>query len=172
MERDDDGDGARPLAVGAVVVGVGVLDPVVAVRVNLSDPGHSFGAQVAAGGADRVGRHDVVPGPQDRVGDDNGHRDVHLVARRDVGVSGLVDLEPVEVRDALDARLVLGEQVEHGLPEGLWDAHLGAHAASVRLDGPRYPGPVRAVWMRLRVASSRSFPGRHRWSSFGVWLLV
>lgn len=31
VERDDDGDGAGALAVGAVVVGVRVLDPVVGV---------------------------------------------------------------------------------------------------------------------------------------------
>lgn len=172
VERDDDGDGAGTLAVGAVVVGAGVLDPVVAVRVDLRDPGHPSGPQMAAGCADRISRHDVVPGPQDRVWDDDGHRDVHLVVRRGAGVPGLVDAEPVEIRDALDTRIVLGEQVEHGLPEGLGDAGLDVHAASAWVDGPRYAGPLRAVWMRLRVASTRSMPGRHFWSSFGVWLEV
>ena len=172
VERDDDGEGSGSLAVGTVVVGVGVLDPVVAVRVDLRDPGHPFGAQMAAGCADRVSRYDVVPGPQNRIGDDDGHHDVHLVVRGGAGVPGLVDAEPVEVRNALDTWIVLGEQVEHGLPEGVGDADLNSHAASTWADVPRYAGLLRAVWMRLRVASTRSVPARHFWFSFGAWLEV
>lgn len=172
MERDDDGDGAGSLAVGTVVVGRRVLDPVVAVRMDLCHPGHPFGAQVAAGGADRLSRHEVVPGTQERVGDDNGNRDIDLVLRRDTGVSRLIHPEAVEVGNALNTRIMLGEQVEHSLPECLGDTDLDGHAAATWVDGPRYAGLVSAVWMRLSVASTRSMPGRHFWSSFGVWLEV
>lgn len=91
---------------------------------------------MAACDANRLRRHDVVPGPQDRVRDDDAHRDVHLVARRGVGIPGLVDEEPVEVGDPLDSRIVLGEQVEDGLPEGLGDTGLDGHAATAPLEGP------------------------------------
>ncbi len=52
VEGDDDGDGTGPLAVGVLVVGVGVLDPVVAVGVDLRNPCHASRAQVEAGAAD------------------------------------------------------------------------------------------------------------------------
>lgn len=172
VEGDNDGDGTGTLAVGAVVVGAGMLDPAVGVRVHLRDAGHPFDAQVAAGRADRSSRHNVVPGPKDRVGDGDVHRDVHLVVRRDARVLAFIDAEPVQVRDSLDTRLVLREQVENGLPEGFGDADLGGHAASVRVDGPRYAELLRALWIRLSVASSRSLPGRHLWSSLGAWLVV
>lgn len=91
---------------------------------------------MAACGADRLRRHDVVPGPQDRVRDYDGHCDVHLVVWRCVGIPVLVDGESVEVGDSLDSRIVLGEQVEDGLPEGLGDTGLDGHAATAPLEGP------------------------------------
>lgn len=91
---------------------------------------------MAACGADRLRRHDVVPGPQDRVRDDHGHGDVHPVVRRCIGIPGLVDGEPVEVGDPLDSWIVLGEQVEDGLPEGLGDTGPDGHAATAPLEGP------------------------------------
>lgn len=144
VERDDNGEGPWLLAVGAVVVRGGVLDAVAAVGVDLCSPDHSSGAQVLAGLADGLRRHDVVPRAEDCVGDDDGDRDVDLVVWRGVRVSGLVDAEPVEVRDALDAWLMLVEQVEDCLPERLGDADLGRHAAFSWVDGPRYAEPLRA----------------------------
>lgn len=138
VEGNDDRDGAGPLTVGPIVVGAGVLDPVVAVRVDLRDPGHPFRAQVVAGGADRLGWHDIVPRSQDRVRDDDGHRDVHRVPRRGAGVSGLVNAVPVEVSDPFDSWRVLGEQVQDGLPESLGNTGLDGHATLAWAEGPRY----------------------------------
>lgn len=109
VERDDDGQGPRPLAVGAVVVGVGVLDPIVAVRVDLCDARHPLGAQVATSLADGLRRHDVVLRPQERIGNDDGRCDVDLVVAGHVRVPALVDRKAVDVGDALDFRLVLSE---------------------------------------------------------------
>lgn len=145
VERDHDGHGTGPLAVGTFVVGRGMVDEVGPMRVNLRNAGHSAGAQMASGGADRVGRHGVVPGPENGVGYDHGHRDVHPVGRRGPGVPGLVDAEPVEVRDALDARVMLREQVEHGLPQSFGNADLDAHGAPAVPDGPRYAELVSAA---------------------------
>lgn len=79
VEGDDDGDRAGPLAVGVLVVGVGVLDPVVAVGVDLRDTRHADRAQVAASVADGLCGHAVVPRAKDCVGNHDGGRGVDLV---------------------------------------------------------------------------------------------
>lgn len=134
--RDDDGDRPGLLAIGKIVVGAGVLDPVVAVRVDLRDPRHPFGAQVAARRADCLRTNEVIPGSQHRVRNDDGHGDEGMVICGRPGIPRLVDAEPVEVRDALDTRLVLREQVEHGLPQSLRDTDGCRHAAFAWVDGP------------------------------------
>lgn len=168
---DDNRDRASALAVGAVVVGSGMLYPVVAVGVDLSNSDHSVGSQMATRGAHRVGWHDVTTCSQRRIGNDDGHCDVGLGARRDIGVPSLIYAESVEVCDALDYRFALGEQVKHRLPQRLWDTDLDRHRAHL-FDRPRYAWPPRARWIRLRVASTLSFPGRHFWFSLGTWLEV
>ena len=138
VEGDDDRHGPGPLAIGAVVIGDGMLHPVGAVRVHLSNPDHSFCTQVAPRDADRVGRHHVVSRSQDRIGNHRGHGDADFSVRRGTGVSSLIDAKAVQVRDTLDSRCVFGEQVEHRIPDGLWDADLGfRHAACFGFDRPR-----------------------------------
>lgn len=128
---------------------------------DLRHPGHPLGAQMTTGSADCLSWHVVVPGPQHRVGDDNGNCDIDLVSWRKAGVSRLVHSEAVEVSNALKARIMLGEQLEHSPPECLGDADLDGHPAPTWVDGPRYAELMSAVWMRLSVASTRSMPGRH-----------
>ncbi len=135
---------------------------------DLRDAGRPLGAQVAAGLADGLCRHDVVLRSQDCVGDDDGRCDVELVVGGHARVAAFVDAEAVDVRDALDPGRVLSEQLEDGLPERGGDADLRRHAALAMLDRPAYAGPSSAMWMRLRVASSRSLPGRHVWSPPGT----
>jgi len=138
VEGDDDRDGAGPLTVGAVIIGDGMFHPVVAVRVHLSDPDHALGTQVAPRDTHRVGRHNIVTRSQGRVGDHDGHGKAYFNGWRGAGVSRLIDPEPVQICHALESRLVLGEQVEHRIPDGLGYADLGAyHAASFRFDRPR-----------------------------------
>lgn len=161
MERNDDRDRAWPLAVGTVIVGRRVLDPIVPVRMDLRHTGHPSKTEMATRLTDGVCRHDVVPRTQGGIGNDHGRRDEHQVLWRNTGVAGLVDAEPVQVSHALDTRFMLSEQIEHGVPDCLGDPDLCAHAACARFDGPTYAGPLSAVWMRLRVASTRSLPGRH-----------
>jgi hypothetical protein len=145
VERDDDRDGARSLTVCVPVVVVGVLDPVVTVRMNLRQTPHLFGPQMLARRPHRVSRHGVVPGPKNRLGDYNGRGHEHLIPRQDARVSRLVDAESVEIRNALDTRVVLGEQREHGVPDALRNADLDSHTASTCFDEPRYPEPLRAL---------------------------
>lgn len=139
MEGDDDRNGTRALAVGTVVVSRRVLQPVVPVRVDLRHPRHPLHPQVASRGAYGLGRDGVVPGSQPGIWDDDGRGDeggggVEAVVAR------LVDGEPVEVDDSLDARRVRGKQVEYGAPERVGNpnlcARVRAHSTSGRVEGP------------------------------------
>lgn len=136
VEGDHDGQRPGALAVGAFVVGVGVLDPVVAVGVDLRDARHALGAQVLPRPADGLCRDDVVPAPQEGIRDDHGRRDIDFGVAGQAGVAVLVDAEAVEVGDALDAGLMLFEQIEQALPDSIRDADFGAHAAPAVRDGP------------------------------------
>lgn len=140
VEGDDDRHGTRALAVGAVVVGRRVLQPVVPVRVDLRHPRHPLHPQVASRGAYGLGRDGVVPGSQQGIWDDDGRGDEDGSVGVEAVVTRLIDGEPVEVDDSLDARRVRGEQLEYGAPERVGNpnlrARVRAHGTSGRVEGP------------------------------------
>lgn len=113
-----------------------MVDRAVAMRVDLRYSAHAIGAQVVPCFADGFGSHGVVPRAQDGVRHDHGGRDEHSLVLRGVGVAALVDLEAIEIRDPLDAGGMLGEEIEHRLPQCLGDANRRAHAASAWVEGP------------------------------------
>lgn len=135
--REDDAERAGALAEGTLVVGGGVLDPVIAMGVHLDEAGHAAFAQVGAGSAHRCCADGVVARCEVGVGEnDRGYDGEPVIC----GIAGEVDEVTVEVGDAFDAARVPPELAEQSPPRLVGDQNLresgDAHAAASSC-GPR-----------------------------------